>query len=174
MKQTIAAMLAASLLAAGCGGSNQNASDEAREKQMEAEAAKHGVDADVDIDSRTGEMSVKIDNGAGATVGSNLKLPADFPGDVPIDPAWSIIAVSQAPGGGHMAQALAENETIDGLADKLRARLAAEGWTPGESAVATPQMTQLTFNKDDRLAGYTIIANGAGKVSVQVIAMKKP
>lgn len=163
-------VIGAAMLLAACGGG----SDEAREKKMEAEAAKHGIDADVELDDKGEVASVRINNGLGGTVGSNLDLPDGFPSDVPMDGAWSIISTSAVPGqqGGFMVQAMSD-ESIADLAEQAKQDMTAAGWSQTNADNPTPQMSRLGFEKDGRMTNY-ILMDAGEKTSVQVVTMKKP
>ncbi len=167
---TLIISLGAALLVTACGGG----SEEAREKKIEAEAAKHGIDADVELDDKGEVASVRINNGLGATVGSNLDLPDGFPADVPMGGGWSIISTSAVPGqqGGFMVQAMSEDSMAD-IAETAQRDMAAAGWSNTASDNPTPQMSRLGFEKDGRLTNY-ILMDAGGKTSVQVVTMKKP
>ncbi|WP_375203603.1 hypothetical protein [Hyphococcus sp.] len=166
---TIFAVLGAAALLTACGGG-----EEAREKKMEAEAAKHGIDADVELDDKGEVESVRVNNGLGATVGSNLDLPDGFPSDVPVNGGWSIISTSATPGqqGGFMVQAMSES-SIAAIAETVQRDMAAAGWSETAADNPTPQMSRLGFEKDGRLTNY-ILMDGGEKTSVQIVTMKKP
>ncbi len=168
--KTVLTVLSAAMLLAACGGG----SEEAREKKIEAEAAKHGVEADVELDDKGDVASVRINNGLGATVGSNLNLPDGFPSDVPMDGGWSIISTSAVPGqqDGFMVQAMSE-ESIADLAEQAKRDMTAAGWSETSADNPTPQMSRLGFEKDGRMTNY-ILMDAGEKTSVQVVTMKKP
>lgn len=168
--KTLLGAFAASLMLAACGGG----SDEAREKKMEQEAAKHGIDADVELDDKGDVKSVRINNGLGGTVGQNLDLPDGFPSDVPVDGDWSVISTSSVPGqeNGFMIQAMTEASIAD-LAEGVRAEMIGAGWTEANADQPTPQMSRLGFEKDERMTNF-ILMDAGGKTSVQVVTMKKP
>ncbi len=158
----------AALLIASCGGGDK----ESQEKKMEAEAAKHGFDADVELNDDGDVEKVKIKTLGGAEVGQNLDLPADFPKDVALSSDWSIMAVSPAPQGGYMVQAMA-SETSDEIVAKAREAMTADGWTEESYDQPTPQMTRLGFVKDNRLTSYNLMLNG-DTIMVQLVTIEKP
>lgn len=166
---TIFAALGVAALVTACGGG-----EEAREKKMEAEAAKHGIDADVELDDKGEVASVTINNGLGATVGSNLDLPDGFPSDVPVNGGWSIISTSATPGqqDGFMVQAMTENSIAE-IAETVQRDMTAAGWSETAADNPTPQMSRLGFEKDGRMTNYVLMDAGE-KTSIQVVTMKKP
>ncbi|WP_425411041.1 hypothetical protein [Hyphococcus sp.] len=164
---SFAALGAGAVLLAACGGG-----EEAREKQMEDMAKRHGVDADVELDDKGEVKSVKINNGlGGAVVGQNIDLPDGFPADVPVSDEWSIMATTPTPGG-YMIQAMS-GDSADAIIEDVRKALNAEGWTEETVDNPVPQMHRIGFTKDDRMTTLNLIANGE-QMSVQLLTMKKP
>ncbi len=157
---------AAAIALGACGGGN-----DAREEKIEREAAKHGVNADVELDKNGDVARVEIKGLGGASVGSNLNLPADFPADVPLPADWSIMATSPAPGG-HMVQALSGDDAGT-IASTMRESLTAEGWVEASADSPVPQMRRLGFEKDGRMTNVAITENGDTRL-VQIITMKTP
>ncbi len=165
---SIAALLGgAALILAGCGGG----SEEAREKKMEDQAAKYGIDADVELDDDGEVKSVEIKGVNGAKVGTGLDLPDGFPEDVSVSEGWNIAAVSPAPGG-FSINAMTD-EDVDAIVAFAREKMTAGGWTETQFRQPVPQMTTINFEKDARLTAYTIMNSGAQN-SVQLVTMKKP
>ena len=167
LNTTLSIFAAASLLAA-CGGGG---GDEAREIKMEAEAAKHGIDADVELDDKGEVKSVTVNNGMGAKVGKNLDLPADFPSDVPVSEGWSIMSTSPTPGG-FMVQATTGDSVEDTLA-AIRKDMTAQGWTEESADQPNAMMSRIGFTKDDRLTSFNLMAVEPN-LTVQLVTMKRP
>ena len=161
-------VIATGLLISACGGNN---SVEDRERAMEDLAAKHGIDVDVDL-SETGETKQVVMNTAGGQVGSGLELPAGFPNDVIVPSDWNIMAASAPMPQNYMVQAIAEDD-LSAVLETLREEMSELGWTEAETAQMTPQMSRISFEKGDRLTGYTITQNGETQL-VQVVSMPKP
>ncbi|MEO1136458.1 MAG: hypothetical protein AAFW68_07595 [Pseudomonadota bacterium] len=160
-------LIVAAVFALGaCGGGN-----EAREQEIEREAARHGVDADVELNERGEVETVEIKGLGGTSVGSNLDLPADFPADVPVPADWSIMATTPAPGG-YMVQALSGDDA-QSIVDVMRASLSANGWAETSADTPTPQMRRIGFNKDDRMTNVIVTENGETH-AVQIITIKTP
>ncbi|MCR9262199.1 MAG: hypothetical protein NXH95_20990 [Pseudomonadaceae bacterium] len=169
MKRTIRAALAICLvtLLAACGGGEH--AD--REAEMEAQASRLGIDADVTLDDSGEVESVQVNSQFGA-VGQNLKLPGDFPADIPIDANWNIMSVAQVPPSGHMVQAMADGN-VDALVTKLRGKFTEQGWQEGSFNQPVATMTTLGFEKGSRMVNVNITDSGAAQLSVQVLAMQK-
>lgn len=158
----------AALLLQACGGQN---STEAREKQMEEYAAKHGVAVDVELDERGGTKSVAINTPTGGQVGTNLKLPDGFPADVAVHPDEAIMSAVPTPGG-FMVQALTKGDAIELLAWH-RAGLIAQGWSEEDAGPSAGGMQRASFKKDGRVAAVNFIPNGDG-FAVQIVTMTLP
>ncbi|MGF1543774.1 MAG: hypothetical protein ACFB00_04625 [Parvularculaceae bacterium] len=165
LKRALAFTAALALVASG-GGSTED-----RERELEREAAKHGLDADVELDDRGEVRSVEVKR-SGQRIGQNLSLPDEFPSDVAVSDAWSVMHTTPAPQGGYMIQATTP-DAVDAILAETRAAMAADGWSETAFDQPTPQMTSLGFDKDDRLTRVTIIDAGDGQRSVQLVTMKK-
>lgn len=158
--------LGAALLA-GCGGGT----NEAREDNIEDTAARYGLDVEVNLDE-SGETDQVVINQGGGQVGQGLNLPDGFPGDIDFPIAWNVMAASSPMPNGYSIQALTESSTGDIVAE-LRERLAAKGWTETAFQAPTPQMSQIGFEKDERMANFNILENGETR-AVQLVTMPKP
>lgn len=166
---SLAAILGASALLAACGGGDNTS---AKEKKIEEYAAKHGVDADVELDEKGEVKSVTVNNGLGAKVGNNLDLPADFPKDVHVSGDWSVMAISPAPQGGFMLNATTTS-SVDDTLSAIREKMAANGWSVENEDQPNAMMNRIGFVKDDRLASFNLINTGA-QLNVQLVTMKRP
>ncbi|MEM8935410.1 MAG: hypothetical protein AAGC77_03290 [Pseudomonadota bacterium] len=161
-------MLATGALLVACGGGDDSA--DALEKQMEQQAARAGIDADVKVDNDGDVESIEINRG-GSTVGQNIGLPADFPIDIELPSDWNIIAVTPVPGlDGHSLQALSSDDG-ETIISEVRQSMTENGWTeiPGD---ASP-LARAGFEKDGRIANFAVTPNGATN-AVQFTTMKKP
>ena len=135
----------ASFALASCGGGG---SEEARERQMEQMARSQGIEADVELDDN-GSAQVTIN---GATVGTNMGVPDDFPEDVFVDPSWNVTGVNSLPGGLKMVQAMtdANADTVIGAVEQA---MIAYGWEPSVASKTKGPMASAQFEKDGRMAG---------------------
>lgn len=158
----------AALFLASCGGSDSN---EAREKQMEDTAARYGVDVDVTLDE-DGETEQIVINQGGAQVGQGLDLPSGFPDDIDLPESWNVMAASAPMPNGYSIQALSDSPASE-IMDELRSRLTAEGWIETAADTPTPQMSRISFEKDDRMANFNILENGETR-AVQLLTMPTP
>lgn len=163
-----AGMCVAAILLASCGGSDSN---EAREKQIEDTAAKYGVDVDVTLDE-DGETDQIVINQGGAQVGQGLDLPSGFPDDISLPTAWNVMAASSPMPNGYSIQALSDSSASE-IMGELRSRLTAEGWVETAADTPTPQMSRISFEKDDRMANFNILENGETR-AVQLLTMPTP
>ncbi|WOR13898.1 hypothetical protein RYZ27_08970 [Hyphomonas sp. FCG-A18] len=167
-KARIGLALAAALLMSACGGTD---SIEDRERAMEDLAAKHGIDVDVKL-SETGDTKQVVVNTAGGQVGTGLELPPGFPNDVIVPSDWNIMAANSPMPQNYMVQALTK-DSVNAVLETVRQEMSQAGWTEAESSQMTPQMSRVSFEKDDRLTAYTITQNGETQL-VQVVSMPKP
>ena len=163
-----ALILGAAALLAACGGGD----NETREKQMEKVAKDHGFDADVELDDAGEVESVEITRGD-ARVGRNLSLPDGFPDDVPLPSEWEVISSNPAPGNGFMVQAMT-GDNVGTIVAAVRQEMAGTGWSEVNFAEPAPTMTQIGFEKADRMTNFNVINPGSGQISVQLVTMTKP
>ena len=163
-----ALILGAAALLVACGGGN----NETREKQMEKVAKDHGVDADVKLDKNGEVEKVEIKKGK-ARVGTNLDLPDGFPKDVPVSADWKVISSTPVADGGFMIQAMSM-EDVETVLPALREAMTDAGWTETQFSEAAPTMTQISFEKDDRMTNVNLIIPGSSHITLQLTTMKKP
>lgn len=155
-------------LIAGCGGDT-----ESKEAQMEAQAKRHGVDADVELGKNGDVERIVVTTGLGGQYGQNIGLPGGFPDDVAVPDQWNITMSTSVPGtDGYSIQALSDAGTDEMLAE-IRATMQARGWSEVAMATLTPQLTKIDFEKDGRMANFNITDAGES-TAVQVLTMTKP
>jgi len=155
---------------AGCGEGRQTQDE--KDRQAEEYAKSFGVDAKVTT-SADGTKSVAIDRSMGGMAmqgGSNLRLPAGFPDDVPMYPELNIVSSAQLPGGFTIQGQT--NDSLDQVAEFYVGRMASSGWSHEPPAQQPPTMRMLPFSKDNRTTSVSLIA-GQG-TTVQVVSMAKP
>lgn len=161
-----APVLLVACLIGACGSPDD--SPEARNRQLEEYARSKGVDAEVRTGA-DGTRSVAINQRLGSTraqTGTNLALPADFPGDVAIYPGMQIVSAATMPVGQMLQGHTADDRNR--VASFYTDAMAAQGWTDGTPADAqSPVMQSLRFTKDKRAATINLIPAGAG-TSVQI------
>ena len=126
----LAMCLAVALGASGCGGSDDdsasNAADELTEKLAESGT---GGEADVDIDSESGQVDVSTDSGD-MSIGEDTTLPDDFPEDVPLPADYELTSAMTSSGdtsGWTIAGTLPDAD--DTTFDALVAEFTGAGWT---------------------------------------------
>lgn len=157
------------ILLGACGG---NDDAESRARDMEAQAQKYGIDADITVNEAGEVDTVTVNTLGGGQVGRNLQLPTDFPNDVPIPPGYQIMSVSPAPQGGFMVQAMTDDD-IETILATLREQFSGEGWTESSADQTSPQMSRIGFEKGNRMSGLNLIDSGS-QVAVQIVTMEKP
>lgn len=120
--------LALGTAAAGCGGSEDDATNQAADDLAEQIAEAGGQDAEVDIDSETGEVDVQTDDGE-MSVGEDVALPDDFPSEIPLPDDYELSAAmtSSADGGWTITGSLPD--ASEASFDELVAGFTDAGWT---------------------------------------------
>lgn len=149
--------IATAIVLAACGAPSQGEAE--RQQAAEDYAASFGIDADVSTNA-DGTERVEIRSPSGGLSGSNLAVPADFPGDVPIYPGLNI-STTNSLGQTLMIQGIAPN-SVEEVATFYLAQMATEGWTASADQQPAPTMRTLNFTKGGRTVGVTMMTTGPG------------
>ena len=163
-------------LITACGSTDS--SNEAREKQLEEYAAKHGLDVDVELDGKDGKEKIVLEQNAGGNsgvktqAGKNLDLPKGFPEDVPIYPNLNIYGAAATPVG-YSINALSEDDT-DKISKFFSKEFSANGWSEAENSQVGPTMQRISFKKGTRIANVTILNNDSRENVVQIGVVDPP
>ena len=122
--------LAATSPACGGGGDDDRANEAADQLAEQIAESGAGKDADVDIDSSSGQVDVSTDEGE-MSFGDQTELPADFPEDVPLpDGAQLTSAMSSGSGDSAGWTVIGDlPDATDSTYDELVARFTGAGWT---------------------------------------------
>ncbi len=119
-----------------------------------------GSDGDVSID-RAGKK-VTITGADGETkgeIGEGVKVPTDFPKDVPVQGAGRVIAAFHRDKSFHVT--LMTKDTAQKVVDDYRSKMKAAGWTEEQSMdLGTAKMVH--FRKGDRRASITATSTDEG------------
>jgi len=171
----LVAMISSAALLGACGGADN--SSEAREKQMEAYAAKHGIDIDVESAGQDGEkIVIKRKLGPGQSqIGKNLDLPDDFPDDVAMSPKLRIHGTSKLPNG-HMLQGQFQGDA-DTIASFYAQKMPAQGWSLEADNQPAPTMRRISYRKGSRIASLMLVSDQDGAtttVQLGIIESGKP
>lgn len=137
------------LLSTGCKSPGEKLAEKATEKMLETAG---GEGTDVDIDSETGEMTIKSE---GTEITSSAKLPSDWPSDVPVytgaTVSGSFSSSSEGQFGGWV------NLTTPDSADKVKTwyadELLKEGWEEeGNFSSSSDGLdsTMISYTKSER------------------------
>ena len=150
----IAAAATASLLLTGCGGSAEQAAEQAIESAS-------GGDVDVDIEGETftfenEEEGVTVQGGAGA------ELPEGFPADLPLPPAGEIMSAASTPEGSSVMW-MWDGMTQDDF-DQYIAQVQAAGYQEVSNFVITDEGPG-EFSKSSVLEGNGLSVSVSGTVT---------
>ena len=148
----VVACVALGTLATACGGSDDevadNAADELAEQLAEAGA---GDEADVDIDSESGQVDVSTPDGD-MSFGEGTELPDDFPSEIPLPADYqlnSAMSTSTDGADGWTISGELPDATSDTF-DELLAAFTDAGWTTtSDSSSETGGGTASTAMLDD-------------------------
>jgi hypothetical protein len=117
--------------AAACGGSDQDAADQAADELAEQLAESgSGGEADVDIDSESGQVDVQTEDGD-MSFGEGTELPDDFPSDIPLPADYELTSAMSTSTSGSEGWTIGGNlPNADGATfDDLVAEFTDAGWT---------------------------------------------
>lgn len=118
--------------AAACGGSSdEDAADQAADELAEQLAESgSGGEADVDIDSESGQVDVQTEDGD-MSFGEGTELPDDFPSDIPLPADYELTSAMSTSTSGSEGWTIGGNlPNADGATfDDLVAEFTDAGWT---------------------------------------------
>jgi len=156
------ATLGLSLLfsATGCG----KATEVAQEKVIEAALSQEGVKADVNLNSDGGVSTYNATTPDGTTMsaGENVKLPDDFPKDVPAFEGWKIQVVTGMVEKKMFNVMAVANKPLEAVAEFYKKELAAQGWKETTSTNVPGMMRTAEYEKDNRAVAVMISSSEEG------------
>ncbi len=152
------------LLLSGCGKAVETITEKAIESEM-------GGDADVDIDSTTGQVSMKMNhegNEVSMEAGESVSLPADMPADVPLPDGvtWNLVQNTTGESNGFILQGTVDTAMAD-LAATLRTKIEAQGWESVQNISQAGAMEMMTYSKGEKTLTYNLATDG-GKTTVMI------
>ena len=147
-------LTAAMLLVQGCGGCGQKASESLAEKMVErAIKSEDGQDADVQLTEEG--ISIKSKDGQfSMSSGENVKLPDNFPEDIPLYPEAQLRMTTSSADGMSVSQTTPD--PVSTVAEKLKSNMTKNGWTE-ETAVNMQGNVILSYEKGERQASLTVM-----------------
>jgi hypothetical protein len=142
---------------AACGGSDQDAADQAADELAEQLAESgSGGEADVDIDSESGQVDVQTEDGD-MSFGEGTELPDDFPSDIPLPADYELTSAMSTSTSGSEGWTIGGNlPNADGATfDDLVAEFTSAGWT---------EMSKTTSETEGGTASTAMFDNGTWQV----------
>lgn len=119
-----------------CGGGNdEDAANDAADELAEKLAESGNDDADVDIDSESGQVDVSTPDGD-MSFGDGTELPDDFPDDIPLPPGYELTSAMSNTDGASSGWSITGTvpDADDGTFDDLVAAFTSAGWTKSSDA----------------------------------------
>jgi hypothetical protein len=146
--------------ATACGGSSSEdvadqTADELAEKLAEAGS---GGDADVDIDSESGQVDVQTEDGD-MSFGEGTELPDDFPSDVPLPADYELTSSMSNSSAGSEGWTISGSLTgaTDSTFEDLVGEFTSAGWT---------ETSKTTSASEGGMASTALLDNGTWQVLV--------
>ncbi|WP_126456864.1 hypothetical protein [Sulfuriflexus mobilis] len=150
------------VLVAGCG---QDAEEKAMEEMIEKST---GGDTDVDITKNQVTIKGELEGSQYTLMGGeDVKLPKEFPDDIPIYPAAKVISSMQMPEG--FSVVMTSGDDIDKVIATLEQEMTANGWTVTQTMSMGTHST-LLYVKKERSANVAIGTMGSEtQISISVV-----
>jgi hypothetical protein len=161
-----------SLLGAGC-----NPFQSAQERAMNSivdtaieRSVKSQTGEDVDVNIKDGAMNVTGENGANFAMGENLKLPDNFPLDIPVYTSVTIKGSSVDSARGSLFLIMTSKDDVDDIVAWYKDQANAKGWTQKSSLEMSEGNYIVTFqNKDKATFAVTVSrAEDSNETSITV------
>lgn len=150
------------LLGAGC-----HPIQDAKERAMNGivdKAIEHTVKVqtgqDVDVNIKDGGMNVTGENGASFAMGENLKLPDNFPSDVPVYGSVAIKSSSVDTAKGSVFLIMTSKDSADDISAWYKTEAKAKGWTQKSSLEMSKGNYILTFEDKDKSTLAVTVSRG--------------
>ena len=149
------------VLALGCSGLTEKATEMAAEQVIEHAANTEGKDVDVDLSGASG--TVKTDEGT-VQFGEGTQVPADWPADVPVYPGATVQAAMTMESGGVPGHTLSlmTNDPVNKVAEFYRGKLS--GLNLVADVKPDANSVSLMYQR----------ADGKGSVMVSIVAAGGP
>jgi len=147
------AFAAALLVLAGCGGGSGGPDGAQPDALRDGPAGPRGPNPSVRVERSASALP------SGADADRNTNLPFGFPDDVFVSSAWSIQAISPAPGSGYAVQSMTRR-TADEVFALVREEMTELGWTESAEQNTTDLTPRIGFEKDKRTTAITVTPVG--------------
>lgn len=153
-----------------CGGGSDDESANEAADQLAEQIAESGAgdDADVDIDSETGQVDVSTEDGD-MSFGEGTELPEDFPADIPLPQDYELTSAMSTDTGDATGWTISGElpDADDSTFDDLVAEFTSAGWSKSSDA---------TTEVDGGTSGTAMLDDGTWQVvlSVQVGVQDMP
>ncbi|MBI2798486.1 DUF4190 domain-containing protein [Candidatus Saccharibacteria bacterium] len=112
------------------------------------------------VDVGNGSVSVKGNNGESLSVGGNVKIPDDFPSNVPIYKPSDAVAALKTNNGYNVT--LATNDSAQKVSDFYKSQLPANGWTSENTDISVSGGTITSYTQGDKQLVLTITTDQNG------------
>jgi len=166
MKHSAIALVVLSLVLVGCG---KKAHEQAAEKMIEAQMAKEGVQAHVDLSGQ--KVSIQTKDGTTTYAGGkDAKVPGTFPKDVFVYDGATVMAAVTVPGGQNLV--LETQDSLDKILTAYKSKMTGADWKEGMS-LNQPEQSMLVYKKDNRTASIVIAhATKGSQITITVAESK--
>lgn len=118
-----------------CGGNDEGSASDAADELAEKLAESGNDDADVDIDSESGQVDVSTPDGD-MSFGDGTELPDDFPSDIPLPEGYALTSSMSNADGDSSNWSITGTlpDADDSTFDDLVAEFTSAGWTKSSDA----------------------------------------
>ena len=151
-KTLLVPLVALTLVGAGC-----NPIENAKEKMVNGivdkaieKTVKSQTGKDVDVNIGDGAMNVTGENGAKFAMGDNIKLPDNFPSDVPVYGSVSIKSTSVDPSKGSAFVIMTKKDKPEDITAWYKDQAKSKGWTQKSYMEMTEGNYIVSFENADK------------------------
>lgn len=144
----------------------EKASEEIAEKTMEA-----ATGSDIELNTDDEELTITTDEGDTVTMGEDVKLPSDFPSDVPIYEDATISSAYSLGSEDSYSAGLTSTDDLDVISAYYESEMDKQGWTIEYDSTYAGEGTttaSYTATKDSRTMSIGIYDFEEGEVTISI------
>lgn len=127
-------------------------------------------DANADVDIHNGQVTLQNEDGSVGTFGAGVKLPDDFPSDVPLPKDVEISGVANADDGVWVSYMT--EDSVNDIAAWYQGELEGDGWTQ-DASFTMGSMTTFAYKKDNVTIGVMITHDEAEQDSPTIVMITR-
>jgi len=168
MRKILVALVVLGVSVCGCGKKDQ---DKVSVKKSGREIEITSPDAKTRINTSDRKVEITGPDGSKFVGGKSVKVPADFPSDVHVYNAATVVASSRK--GSNFMLVLVSKDDPQKILETYASKMKASGWTE-QSATSMGPLTMRHYAKGKRQAGLSVVTdNEKGQTTVSLTVSEK-